>query len=200
MCLGGSSQQGPTYDQQVQADINNKMWDYYQSTYKPVLDKYISSRTDPNTTELEKKHVAGQVNADVMKAARPQSATNAAVNTKNMMALSDVRASAKQSAEFGAEAHQEGVRENITNIGRGQVTKALTGLDELASMSVEAAARNEAREQELAGVEENAIGSAVGTAAGIGMSAYMNKSKTPAIPAFKQLKVKPDDFEFPDAP
>lgn len=180
MCMGGGSNQiGPTADQVAQADINQKMWEHYQTNFKPVLNKYIASRTDPNTTKQEKAKVTGQINADVMKAARPQSPTNAVVNAKNMMAVTDVKADAETKGELGVEARQIGTEENIINIGRGQTTKAMSGMDELASMSVQKAIQDKAREEQVAAMEENAIGSAVGTVAAAG--AYGAMKKKPKI-------------------
>ena len=189
MCMGGSNQVGPTADQVAQADINQKMWDYYQTNYKPVLDKYIASRTDPKTTEAEKNKVAGQVNADVMKAVKPQSATNSVANAKNLMAVADVKSDAETKGKQGAEAKQMGTEQNIINIGRGQQTKAMSGLDELASMSVQSAVQDKEREEQLAGSEENAIGSAVGTVAAVGAYGAMKNQKT---------LDDPDDVDFSD--
>ena len=189
MCMGGSNQVGPTADQVAQADINQKMWDYYQTNYKPVLDKYIASRTDPKTTEAEKNKVAGQVNADVMKAVKPQSATNSVANAKNLMAVADVKSDDETKGKQGAEAKQMGTEQNIINIGRGQQTKAMSGLDELASMSVQSAVQDKEREEQLAGSEENAIGSAVGTVAAVGAYGAMKNQKT---------LDDPDDVDFSD--
>ncbi|PKN36606.1 MAG: hypothetical protein CVU62_13895 [Deltaproteobacteria bacterium HGW-Deltaproteobacteria-2] len=177
MCMGGSQQQGPTYDQQVQADINDKMWDYYQTNYKPVISKYIASRTDKGTTAIEKNKMAGQINADVMKAAKPQSATNAVVNTKNMLALADVGADAQVGGKTAVDSKKIAEKQNIINIGRGQTTKTMAGLDELASMSVEDAIRDKAREEEVIATEENAIGSTIGTLAAAGMYGSMKIPK-----------------------
>ena len=69
--------------------------------------------------------------------------------------------------------HQK--EQNIINIGRGQQTKAMSGLDELASMSVQSAIEDKEREEQLAASEENAIGSAVGTVAAVGAYGAMKK-------------------------
>jgi hypothetical protein len=173
----GSQKIGPTADQKAQSEINVKMWDYYQKEYKPVLSKYIASRTSPLTTEAEKKKVAGQINADVMKTVKPSSATNTVVNAKNTMAAADVEASAQQSGANNVQKRQIGEKLNITNIGRGQTTKAMAGMDELASMSVNEAIQNKARGEEVAAAGENAIGSMVGTVAAAGLyGARKNKT------------------------
>jgi hypothetical protein len=169
MCLGGGAQQqGPTADQVAQAEINTKMWDYYQKNYKPALDKYIASRTDPKTTVAEKNKVAGQVNADVMKSVRPQSVSNSAVNAKNLMTAADVKAAGTEDAKAGVDSRQAGEEQNIVNIGRGQTTKAMAGMDEMASMSVDKAIKDQAREDQVSGMEENALGSAAGAAVAFG--------------------------------
>ena len=183
MCGPPPDKIGPTYDQEVQADINNKMWDHYQKNYAPVRDKYIASRTDPKSTEAEKKQVAGRVNADVMKQVKPASATNAVVNARDMSGVADVKASAEQLGEAGVKAKQIGDEENIINMGKGQATKTMSGLDTLAGMSVASAIQDKQREQEVEAAKENAIGSAVGTVAAAGAygARKMNKpGKTPA--------------------
>ena len=177
MCGPGPDKVGPSYDQTVQADINNEVWDHYQENYVPDRNAYIASRTDPKTTEMEKKQVAGKVNADVMKKVAPASATNTVKNAKNMMNVADVKAGAEQLGEAGAEARHIGTEQNLIAMGKGQATKTMTDLGEMANMSVNAAIQDKQREEEENAATENAIGSAVGTAAAVG--AYgTRKNKT----------------------
>ncbi len=179
MCMGGSNQVGPTEDQIAQSEINNNMWDYYQKNYKPVINKYIATKTSKANTALEKKSMGGQINADVMKAAKPRSATNAVVNAKNMMDLSDVKANALVTGDAAVESRKMTEKQNLINIGRGQTTTAMAGMNELASMSVEDAIRDKARDEEVKGMEENAIGSTVGAIAAAGMYGKRLMSKPP---------------------
>jgi hypothetical protein len=179
--MGGSNQVGPTEDQIAQSEINNNMWDYYQKNYKPVINKYIATKTSKANTALEKKSMTGQINADVMKAVKPRSATNAVVNAKNMMDLSDVKANALVTGDAAVESRKMTEKQNLINIGRGQTTTAMAGMNELASMSVEDAIRDKARDEEVKGMEENAIGSTVGAVAAAGMYGALKKPKTRTI-------------------
>jgi hypothetical protein len=181
MCGPGPDKVGPTYDQRVQADINEKMWDYYQQNYKPLVDKYSKNITDPTTVDLKAKKVTGQVNADVMKLAKPATPNSAISNQKTMMDVADVGAAGKQNAATSAKAREIGETQNVINIGRGQTTKAMTSLETMAAMSVDEALRNKQRELESATMTENSIGSAAGTAAGLavgGYRRYRNRPKT----------------------
>ena len=168
MCGPPPDKVGPSYDQTVQADINQQMWDYDQTNYVPIRNKYIQSRTDPKTTETEKKAVAGKVNADVMKNVKPASATNAVKNAKNMMNASDVEASAQQLGRTSEKAHEIGTDQNLIAMGKGQNTKVLSGMGEMANMSVNAAIQDKQREEQVEATTENAIGSGIGTVAAAG--------------------------------
>lgn len=172
MCGPGPDKEGPTYDQQVQADINQQMWDYYQKNYKPLVQKYAATATDSGTLDLEKKKVSGQINADVMKKASPVSSTNAVANQKKMIDLADVKSSAEVSGEDSTKARQIGKQMNVINIGRGQTTKTMAGLNELAAMSVDSAIQDKEREMKTEAVNENAVGSAVGAVAAGALKGY----------------------------
>lgn len=171
MCGPGPDKVGPTYDQRVQADINEKMWDYYQQNYKPLVDKYSKNITDPTSIDLKAKKATGQANADVMKLAKPSS-TSAITNQKTMMDVADVGAAAKQNAEASAKVREIGETQNVINIGRGQTTKAMAGLEQMAALSADEAIRNKQRELEGDALTENAIGAAAGTAAGLAVGGY----------------------------
>lgn len=180
MCGPPPDKQGPTYDQIVQAQINNEMWNYYQQNYKPVIDKYITNVTDQTTVDREKKQVAGKVNADVMKQAKPVSPTSTIANQKHMMNVADVNAEAQVAGSSAAKARKLGQQQNIINIGRGQTTKAMAGLDEMASMSVDTALRAKEREMRTEAATENAVGSTIGAAAGIGAGIASGRKMSPA--------------------
>jgi hypothetical protein len=166
MCGPGPDKVDKTAAQQAQEKINEQMWRYYQENYKPVLNNYISQVVDPKTTAAETKKATGQINADVMKKASPASPNNALANQKKMMNLADVKSSAEETGKAGVQAHNVGEKQNIINIGRGQNTKALSGLDTLASMSVDTAIKNKQLEEQTEAANENAIGSTIGAVAG----------------------------------
>jgi hypothetical protein len=177
MCGPGPDKVGPTYDQRVQADINEKMWDYYQQNYKPLVDKYSKNITDPTSIDLKAKKATGQANADVMKLAKPSS-TSAITNQKTMMDVADVGAAAKQNAEASAKVREIGETQNVINIGRGQTTKAMAGLEQMAALSADEAIRNKQRELEGDALTANAIGAAAGTAIGLGVGGYRRSRNT----------------------
>jgi hypothetical protein len=173
MC--GSNQVGPTETQKTQADINTKMYAYYKENYKPLVDRYAASAIDPATIAAENKKVTGEINADLMKGAKPVS-TNPASNVKNMINLSDAKARSEVAGKAGEKERQLGKELNVISIGRGQTTKAMQGLDVLAGQSVEEAIQNKEMDMQDQAIMENSIGSAVGLAAGAGLGYYM-KSK-----------------------
>lgn len=162
---------GPTAEQQMEADINQKMYDYYKREYQPLVLKYTSKVTSPEIVEAEKKQVTGKINADVMKNVAPASATNAVTNQKKMMNLADIKADAEVKGKAGVRARQIGEKQNLINMGRGDVTRAMSGLDELAAISGESAVRNKELDMEIDASKVNTIGSAVGTLAGIAYGA-----------------------------
>jgi hypothetical protein len=181
MCGGAKGNVGPTYEQQVSADINQQMWDYYQSEYKPLLEKFKSKVNDTGETEMEKRKVSGQINADVMKAATPASPSNAVMNQKKMIGLSDVKSTATAKAEEGVDVENVGKKTNLVNIGRKQATRAMMGLEDLASQSIGPALKYAEAKQNEAATLANNIGSLVGGVAGAaagGMSAAKGTSRT----------------------
>lgn len=178
MCLGGSGGVEETAEQGERDQINQQMWGYYQKDFAPLRDKYIASVEDPKTTAAEKNKVAGEVNADVMKNVKPASPGNAVANAKNLMSNVDVEAAGKTTGKLSVEANQIGQEKNIIAMGKGQQTKAMAGMDELANMSVQNAIANKEREEQVAGSQENAMGSLIGTEAAIGMYGAKKKPKT----------------------
>jgi len=198
MC-GGTPKIGPTAEQQESSRINQEMWDYYQTNYSPMVNRYSKNAIDPVTQELETKQITGQVNADVMKQAKPVSPNSAIANQKHMMNIADVNAIGQTTGQASAKNRQIDKQENVVNIGRDQVTKAMSGLDELAKDSAVVAARyNQAKQNEAATLANN-IGSLVGGVAGAaagGMSAAKGTSRTSkgaliyGSPEYEQLAKK----------
>lgn len=181
MCMGGAPKTGPTPEQQESSRINQEMWDYYQTNYRPMVERYTQDALNPVTQELESKQIAGQVNADVMKQAKPVSPGNAIANQKHMMNIADVNAIGQTEGQMAAKNRQIGKQENVVDIGRRQVTKAMAGLDELGRDSAVVAARyNQTKQNESATLANN-IGSLVGSVAGAaagGMSAAKGPSRS----------------------
>ena len=168
MC-GGNNKVGPTAEQQEAQTINQQMFDYYKTNYKPLIDKYAAQVTSPKETALENKKVTGQINADIMKHATPASATNPVVNANKMANLSSARAKAEVQGLAGEKERQIGKELNVIDIGKGQVTTAMQGLDEVAKESVDAAIRTKEADMEKQAQDENAIGSIVGLTAAMAL-------------------------------
>lgn len=177
MC-GSADKVEPTLTQQVQAGINQRMWDYYQANYKPLINRYIQNTTSRDVTDAEQKQVAGQINADVMKKAKATS-LNPVANQKAMINLADTASDAQASGKATSKGRKIGQTLNIINMGRGQTTKAMAGLDEMASMSVSGAMADKERELNLEASTMNSLGAFTGTLAGAGWSARKLMQPTP---------------------
>ena len=180
MCMGQTQQAGPTAAMTTQTEIDQKMLDYYHQDFLPVLDKYIASRTDPNATKEEKNKVAGQVNADVMESVKPVSPSNPVANAKSLMDTADVKSDAETKGKQLAQARQIGTEENIIDIGKKKQTRAMSGMDELANMSVQNAIENKEQEEQVNASQENAMGSLIGTEAAVGMYGAKQKKLSPS--------------------
>lgn len=168
-----------TLTQKTQAQINKKMWEYYQQNYKPLVEKYTAMVTDPSVTEAEGRKVSGKINADIMKKASAASPDNAVLNTKNMLNLADIKSSADVAGQANERARKLGQQMNIVNIGRGQATSAMDGIDEMARKSLETAIQDKEFELQNDAYMKNTIGSAVGATAGLGYGLHRRLSKKP---------------------
>ena len=178
MCFGGSNNSGggiqETADQQEQMKINQELWDFYQTNYKPMIDKYIARETDPAIQDLEEKKVAGRINASVMKSITPDSASlNPVKNTKRLMDLAELETTAQLTGAANLDKKQVGDIQNIINIGRGEATTASEGIDALASRSLRESMADKELSLQQGAVTDNAIGSL----AGMSLAGYMRGKK-----------------------
>jgi len=194
--MGGKGAAGPTYEQVVQMDTNQQMWDYYKDNFKPLVDKQIQRNTDPDTLSVEKKKVTGQINADVMKNASAISTDNAVVNQKKMMGLSEAKSSATISGEAGVASRNIGERQNLAQIGQNRAAKAMIGLDDLAKMSSERAMKYAAEINNHNATVNNIIGSGIGAVAGVAASGTTKgmTQKSSWAPGGKALTYGSDEF------
>lgn len=174
MCFssGKSSKVEETETEKNQSEINQELWSYYQQNYKPLVQKYSSMVTDPSVTQAESRRVSGQINAEIMKGATTASPDNAVLNTKNMLNLADVKSSADVAGQANERARKLGQQMNIVNIGRGQATSAMDGLDEMARQSLETAIQDKQSQLESDSAKRNAMGSMAGAVAGLGYGLY----------------------------
>ena len=181
---GGSNEVQETPDQVVEQQNNVKLWNYYATTYKPYIDKVISNQVSNDKSSNQANRVAGQINSEVMKAASVQKPDDTAMGiSKKMNIAADVSTQAQEKGAEGVKKQQMESLQNIVNIGRGQQTQAQQGQEGIADQSVSKAIQDKMSDLQTQGARENAIGSAVGTAAAIGTRAY-TKFMDPSIPEY----------------
>jgi hypothetical protein len=173
-CFGGGSSSGssgstevkPTKDMIAQQQINAKLWNYYQTNYKPLIEQYTKRVTDPTTQAEEKRKVAGQIDAEAMKNIDPSKmSANPVQNTRALARLAGAETGMQVQGQGGVRSRQIGEEQNLINIGRGQATTAEAGLGELASQSVTSEISNLELQQQRQAAVENAYGSVAGAVA-----------------------------------
>jgi len=168
---GGGGQVGPTPEMIEQEKINSELWDYYNESYKPQIEKYIALKTDTNIADAEKKQITGQVNADVMRKV-PQSGDKNLVNrARELTNISSIGSTGDVQATGAARSRELSGIQNVIDIGRGQATTADVGLRELADQSIRSAVNTAASNQQEAASTREAYGSVAG-AIGAGLMKY----------------------------
>ena len=173
---GGSPSIDATPQQEEAVSEASQMWDWYQTNYKPLIEKWASHTTSPEVKTEETKATAGKVNAEVMKAVGGvKTTTNPVANTKALLPMAAAGSKAQVAGAAGVKARQIGETQNVIDIGRGEAAQALTTADKLAGMSVKEAMFETELEQEVQAGKENAVGSLMGTAGAIGLAGIKNK-------------------------
>jgi hypothetical protein len=156
----------PTADMQAQQEVNAKMFNYYMTDFKPLVERYSKDATSPAIQEAEKRQVAGRINADVMKNVSGMKVSeNPVVNVKGASDVAQMATRAQVEGEGKVRSRQIGDVQNVINIGRGEATTAQAGLDAIADQSVGKEINRVAMEQEADAAQENAVGSLIGTGA-----------------------------------
>jgi hypothetical protein len=172
---GGGIQE--TQDQIQQQKNNVKLWDYYSTSYKPYIDKFITKETGNAKSGAQSSAAAGKVNASVMEGvAGAAPGENATQIARRGNAAADIKSKGTTSADAAVRAQQMSGLQNIVDIGRGQQTQAMGGQGQLAEQSVQKAIADEKSKLMAEGAEENAIGSGVGAAAALGTRALMSSN------------------------
>ena len=194
MCFGGGGADiKPTADQIAQQQTNAKLWNYYNESYKPVIQKYAAQTTSPANQKLESNQVAGQINAEVMKNLTPQGASsNPVANAKQIAGLTQMKTTAEQTGAANVAKKQAGDVQNIVNIGRGQATDASKDLGSLAEQSVQSEIQTKELSMQENATMDNAIGSTIG-AAGAGAMAGLKKPKSLGPQTIDELN-QPDNW------
>jgi hypothetical protein len=183
---GSSSEQAvvtPTADMVAQENINSQLWNYYQSSYKPVVDKYVAKTADPETQDEEGRKIAGQINAEAVKNIKPGDASsNPVVNEKRLNTLATTETGAQMQGQGAARSRKLNELKNVIDIGQGQETTAGAGITELAGQSISAEISNIDLQQQTDAAIENAYGSMAGaTAAGLMKAGNSQTPKTRQI-------------------
>lgn len=166
---GGDDQVTQTQAQLTQDQINANLWNYYETSYKPIIDKYATQTQDAGEQTAQASQVAGDINAEVMKNVNPAGATNNPVaNAKKLDTLASTATGAQVQGQGGIRSKLLSDTGNVVGIGRGQATTATAGIGELAGQSVQAEISNMQIQQQEQGAIENAYGSVAG-AVGAGL-------------------------------
>ena len=177
-----------TSDQVAQQNVNAKLWNYYQTDYKPVVDKFVGRKTDPTIVKQEEDQMKGKVNAEVVKNIDPTKLSNNAVeNMRKLNAAGKVAASGEVKGEQQIRSRKLSGEQNLVDIGQGQATTAAKGINELASQSLEKEMANVELEEKVGMVQDNAMGSMVGAGAAGLYRALSSGSSTPKTTGLDKL-------------
>ncbi len=171
---GGGVQE--TQDQIQEQKNNTKLWNYYQESYKPFIDKHIKQTVTNTSTPAQARNVAGQVNAEVMKGAITRQSNPVAV-TKQMDNVGEAATEAQANAQGKLRQRQLGSLQNIVDIGRGQQTTAQQTQEQIAGQSVQSAIRDKEADLQTEAAYENAAGSIAGATVA-GVNRYMSRPAT----------------------
>ena len=180
---GDSTEVTPTADMYAQQEVNQKLWDYYKTSYKPVIDQYAAKVTDKGVQKQVAGKVAGQVNAEVMKGVTTKNmSSNPVANAKRLSGVAGLETAEQQSAAGKVASKQTADTQNIIDIGRGQATKASADLGTLAESSIQEEIKSKELDIQEQAATGNMIGSIAGSVAGVGYGAMKGgkKLKDPA--------------------
>lgn len=182
---GGGGGVQETADQVQEQKNNVEMWNYYQTTYKPYIDKHIAKVNNDAASSAHADKAAGQVNAEAMKAASANAGNPSQpdpINTTRQLATAaDVGTSATVDAAGKVKQRHIGSQQNFVDIGRGQQTQAQQEQSAIAGQSVRTAIADKENELRSQGMIENSIGAAIGGVAGA-VGGYMRRPKGTANP------------------
>ncbi len=166
---GGDNTITPTADQIAQQQVNAKLWNYYEQYYHPLIQAYSAEVTAPTNQKAEAGQVAGQINAEVMKALPSRGSDNPVKNSAQIGQLGQAATSAQQSGQAAVSKKQVGDVQNIIDIGRGQATQSSQDLGSLAQQSLQQEIFNKQLSMQSQAGWQNAIGSTIG----MGAAGYM---------------------------
>jgi hypothetical protein len=178
--MGGGGGVQETQDQ-VQEQTNNAgLWNYYQTSYKPFINKYIVQQSANAASGAEAKQAAGQVNAEIMKGvSKPSVSSGNPVNTgKKMDMAAGIESSALTDVDAKVKQQQMSSLQNIVDIGRGQATDANNLQSNIAEQSLQGAIKDKQAELQAQGQIEDSAGALIGA----GLAGYKRMNKQPGTP------------------
>ena len=188
MSKGGSNEIEETSAQQAAADVATQQWDLYNNNLKQYEDQFMDKVDDANSDKAY-SDLAGDTNLayakNFSKAATgtADSLASAGVDPTSgkyqstMSSLRDAQAAGVMDTTNKVQTDQSnkyvaGLKD-VVSIGQGQKAEALQGYSGLADSSAQAAANDAYLAQQSSAGTANAVG----TAAGMGLSYYMDKKK-----------------------
>lgn len=161
---GGDNEVKPTADQNEQQKVNAELWNHYMQNYQPYIDKYVDKSL--SNTDATEAAVAGATNAEVMKKL-PRPNTNPVGNAVNMAKTTETASAVMERAAGKTKQRTIGTMANLVNIGRGQATQAVDGINAIANQSAASASGMADLEREKSANFANTVGSAVGAGTAI---------------------------------
>lgn len=186
MSKSGSNEIKETSAQQAAADVATQQWGIWNSGLKKYEDQFIE-KVDAANSDKAYSDLAGDTNL-----AYAKNFSKAATGTADSLASAGVDpTSGKYQSTMGSlrDAQSSGVMDttnkvqtdqsnkyvaglkDVVSVGQGQKAEAMQGYSGLASTS----ANKAASDAYLAQQKSSGIANTVGTAAGMGLSYYMNK-------------------------
>lgn len=180
--MGGGDEVKETKDQRQEQLNNTKLWNYYQTTYKPFITKTAAQKTSNAASTVQSDKVAGQVNAEVMKSATAAPGQDMLSMTRKTNAAADVAADATTSATGQVRQRQLGDLQSLVDIGRGQQTQAQGLQESIADQSVRTAIADKQSELQTEAAMQNAAGSVAGAGAAMYYRSAMDPTARTAPP------------------
>lgn len=177
---GGSSSVKETKQEQALADVAAEKWQYYEDTYRPLLDSAMKSVNDLNTDAAHGLATGAAASAttkafgDVRKNTADQLGAgginpNSGKYQSAMAGLSDAEGAAsadnKARASNTVDENFATGLSNISAIGRGQATQTQIGLSDLAHSAADKAANDAEIAWNNRAANLNTVGSLAGAAA-----------------------------------
>jgi uncharacterized protein YjbJ (UPF0337 family) len=170
VAAGSGGEGAPTVNQTdaelTQQQINAELWNYYQTTYKPLVTQYVNKVTDKGNSAAEERQVAGQIRGEAMKTLTPDKVSeNPVKNAKTLSNLARAESAMQVQGQGAVRGRKLGEIQNVIDIGRGQATEAQAGLGELARQSVASESSRLEADMMKDAAFTNAIGSVSGAIA-----------------------------------